>query len=320
MYSSLFSSNVKRNQTNKKEKVNALFRGSMVNKINVRGIKISVLSGQQESYISLSDIAKYKDTERSDYILQNWMRNRSTIDFLGLWEQLHNPNFNSIEFDGIKNESGVNSFSLTPKRWILSTGAIGITSKAGRYGGTYAHHDIAFEFATWISVEFKLYLLNEFQRLKKIDNEQKSLEWNVSRTLAKVNYHIHTESIKTNIIPKLIDKTEKHNLIYANEADLLNMALFGKTAQEWRKENPDSNGNIRDYATIEQLVVLSNLESLNAELISQSKNVEERIELLNRTAINQMQILVNSKSIKKLKQLKELNQNILSLKKDFSDT
>ncbi len=276
----------------------------MAQNIEVRGIKVSVFSSKQDDYISLSDIAKYKDQERSDYILQNWMRNRSTIDFIGLWEQLHNPDFNSIEFDGFKNESGSNSFSLTPKRWIKATNAIGIISKAGRYGGTYAHHDIAFEFASWISAEFKLYLLKEFQRLKQEENEQKNLEWNVSRTLAKVNYRIHTESIKANIVPKLELNSKSKNFVYANEADILNLALFGKTAGDWRKENPDLKGNIRDYATLEQLVVLSNLESFNAELIAQGIESNERLEKLNSVAVNQMEILIENKSIEKLKQLK----------------
>jgi hypothetical protein len=232
------------------------------------------------------------------------MRNRSTIEFIGLWEQLHNPDFNSIEFDGFKNEAGSNSFSLTPKRWITTTNAIGIISKAGRYGGTYAHQDIAFEFASWISAEFKLYLLKEFQRLKQEENEQKNLEWNVSRTLAKVNYHIHTESIKTNIIPTLELNPKAKNFVYANEADMLNMALFGKTASDWRGENPDLKGNIRDYATLEQLVVLSNLESFNAELIEQGIESNERFQKLNSVAISQMKILISNKSIEKLKQLK----------------
>lgn len=272
----------------------------MAQKIDVKGIKVSILSGNKEDYISLSDIAKYKDGDRSDYILQN----RSTIEFIGLWEQLHNPEFNSIEFDGFKNEAGSNSFSLTPKRWISTTNAIGIISKAGRYGGTYAHHDIAFEFASWISVEFKLYLLKEFQRLKQEENEHKNLEWNVSRTIAKINYHIHTESIKTNIIPKLVPETQSKNIVYANEADMLNIALFGKTANDWRKENPELKGNIRDYATLEQLVVLSNLESFNAELIEQGETVNERFQKLNKIAISQIKVLIENKSIKQFKQLK----------------
>lgn len=198
-------------------------------KVNVKGTEIVLFSKEKEDYISLSDIARYKDSERSDYILQNWMRNRSTIEFIGLWEQIHNPNFNSIEFDGFKNEAGSNSFTLTPKKWITATNAIGIISKAGRYGGTYAHQDIAFEFASWISAEFKLYLLKEFQRLKQAEIDQKKLEWNVSRTLVKVNYLIHTDAIKENLIPEKISES-KRKFVYADEADLLNIALFGKTA------------------------------------------------------------------------------------------
>ncbi|MBA3016698.1 MAG: KilA-N domain-containing protein [Proteobacteria bacterium] len=270
-------------------------------KVNVRGTEIVIFSKEKEDYISLSDIARYKDSERSDYILQNWMRNRSTIEFIGLWEQIHNPNFNSIEFDGFKNEAGSNSFTLTPKKWITATNAIGIISKAGRYGGTYAHQDIAFEFASWISAEFKLYLLKEFQRLKQIEVEQKQLEWNVSRTLAKVNYLIHTDAIKENLIPENISKS-KRKFVYADEADLLNIALFGKTAKEWREKYPVLRGNIRDYATLEQLVVLSNMESYNSELIKMQIPSDERLKKLNKIAIDQMKVLIANRSIKKLKE------------------
>jgi len=218
-------------------------------KVNVKGTEIVVFSKEKEDYISLTDIAKYKDFERTNYIIQNWMRNRSTIEFIGLWELLHNPDFKGIEFDAFKNEAGSNSFTLTPKRWITSTNAIGIISKSGRYGGTYAHQDIAFEFASWISAEFKLYLLKEFQRLKQAEIDQKKLEWNVSRTLAKVNYLIHTDAIKENLIPENISAS-KRKFVYADEADLLNIALFGKTAKEWREKYPDLKGNIRDYATL----------------------------------------------------------------------
>jgi hypothetical protein len=269
-------------------------------KLEVKGTKIVVFSKEKEDFISLTDIAKHKDSERSDYILQNWMRNRSTIEFIGLWEQLHNPDFNSIEFDGFKNESGSNSFSLTPKRWITATNAIGLISKAGRYGGTYAHQDIAFEFASWISAEFKLYLLKEFQRLKKAELEQNQLEWNVSRTLAKVNYHIHTDAIKENLLPEKLSKS-KRKYVYTDEADLLNLALFGKTAKQWRNENPALNGNMRDHASLEQLVVLSNIESFNSELIKQQMPSDERLSTLNKVAIDQMKILIANKSIKKLK-------------------
>ena len=270
--------------------------------INVKGTEIAIISEKnQDEYISLTGIARYRDAERSDYILQNWLRNRSTIEFVGLWEQFNNPNFNSIEFDGIKNMSGANSFSLTPKRWIEATNAIGIVSKTGKYGGTFAHRDIAFEFATWISAEFKFYFIKEFQRLKEDENDRLKLSWNLQRTLAKVNYHIHTDAIKANLIPATLSK-EKINFMYADEADMLNMALFGKTALQWRGENPNADGNIRDFATIEQLVVLSNLESINAMLIHQGFPQTERLAKLNQIAISQMNsLLKHQKSIDKMK-------------------
>ena len=267
--------------------------------IYVQGIDVVFYEENKNDFISLTDIARHRDSERSDYILQNWMRNRSTVDFIGLWEKFNNPNFNSIEFDGIKNQTGLNSFSLTPKRWIETTNAIGIISKTGRYGGTFAHKDIAFEFASWLSAEFKFYLIKEFQRLKDDENDRLKLEWNFQRTLAKVNYHIHTDAIKANLIPKELDKS-KINFIYANEADLLNVALFGITAKQWREENPTIEGNIRDLATIEQLVVLSNLESLNAVFIHQGQSQAERVTQLNTIAITQMKALVNNKQVKKL--------------------
>jgi len=269
-------------------------------KINVIQNEITVFAKGKDDYISITDIARYKDSERSDYILQNWLRLRSTIEFIGLWETLHNPDFNSIEFDGIKNQAGANSFSLTPKRWIEKTNAVGIISSTGRYGGTFAHKDIAFEFASWISAEFKLYLVKEFQRLKEDENIRLKLEWNFQRTLAKVNYHIHTDAIKENLIPKELTKRQV-NLVYASEADMLNMALFGKTAKEWREENPNADGNIRDYAAIEQLVVLSNLESINAVLIHQGLSQPERLRQLNAIAITQMKSLTNNKQVKRLK-------------------
>ncbi|MBU6330984.1 MAG: KilA-N domain-containing protein [Bacteroidetes bacterium] len=273
---------------------------SKKSKIEVNGTEISVFTAEAEDYISLTDIARYRDAERSDYILQNWMRNRSTIEFMGLWEQFHNPDFNSIEFDGIKNMAGSNSFSLTPKRWIETTNAKGIVAKTGRYGGTYAHKDIAFEFASWLSAEFKFYLIKEFQRLKSEESDRLKLEWNLQRTLAKVNYHIHTDAIKENLIPNALTKKEV-SIVYATEADVLNMALFGKTAAAWRKENPYVEGNIRDQATLEQLVVLTNLESLNAVLIQQGLAQTERLLQLNQIAIQQLKTLLNHKSIKKLK-------------------
>jgi len=219
---------------------------------------------------------------------------------MGLWEQFNNPLFNSIEFDGIKNQAGSNSFSLTPKRWIEMTNAIGIVSKSGRYGGTFAHKDIAFEFASWLSAEFKFYLIKEFQRLKLDENDRLKLEWNFRRTLAKVNYHIHTDAIKENLIPPELTR-QQISFIYAVEADILNMALFGETAMEWRNANPGKEGNLRDYANIEQLVVLSNLESINSILIRQGLSQSERLQQLNRIAIIQMTSLVNSRQLKRLK-------------------
>src|SRR5690606_31857099 len=270
-------------------------------KLDVQGISITTYRHDDKDFISLSDIAKHRDSERSDYILQNWMRNRSTIEFIGLWEQFNNPNFNSIEFDGIKNASGSNSFSLTPKRWIQQTNAIGIVPKTGRYGGgTYAHKDIAFEFATWLSAEFKFFLIKEFQRLKDEESDRLKLDWNLQRTLAKVNYHIHTDAIKENLIPKEITR-QQAGLVYATEADLLNVALFGFTAKEWREANTDKKGNVRDHATLEQLVVLSNLESVNALLIQQGLSQSERLIQLNKVAITQMRSLLESKAMKKLK-------------------
>jgi hypothetical protein len=270
-------------------------------KIEVQGFEITIISGNSDDFISLTDIARQRDSERSDYILQNWLRNRSTIEFIGLWEQLNNLNFNSIEFDGIKNLSGSNSFSLTPKRWIETTNAIGIVSKTGRYGGTFAHKDIAFEFATWISPEFKLYLITEFQRLKEDENSRLSLEWNLNRTLSKLNYRIHTDAIKENIIPENITKAQA-SFIYANEADVLNVALFGKTAKQWRDENPNTEGNIRDVATIEQLLVLANIESLNAEFIRMEVSQKDRLLRLNQIAITQIKSITNNSIIQKLKE------------------
>ncbi len=272
----------------------------MVNqKLNIKGTEVIIFSKEKNDYISLTDIARFKDSNRTNYIIQNWMRNRSTIEFIGLWEQIHNPNFKSIEFDAFKNEAGSNSFTLTPKRWIEATNATGIISKAGRYGGTYAHNDIAFEFASWISAEFKLYLLKEFQRLKQDEFDQQKLEWSVSRILAKVNYHIHTDAIRENLIPKAITKN-KIGFVYAGEADLLNIALFGKTAKEWREENSDLKGNMRDHATLEQLVVLSNLESLNAEFIKLNDSPETRLQKLNQIAIEQLNIMLKNIGVKKL--------------------
>ena len=268
--------------------------------INVQGRGIALISNKANDYISLTDMARYRDVERTNYIIQNWMRTRSAIEFCGLWEQLNNPDFKSIEFDAFKNEAGSNSFALTPQKWIDTTNAIGIISKSGRYGGTFAHRDIAFEFATWISAEFKFYFIKEFQRLKEDENDRLKLSWNLQRTLAKVNYHIHTDAIKENLIPATLS-IEKINFVYANEADLLNVALFGMTAKQWRDANPDADGNIRDGATIEQLVVLSNMESINAVMIHQGFSQSERLTQLNKIAITQMKSLLQSREIKKLK-------------------
>ena len=268
--------------------------------INVQGREIALISNKANDYISLTDMARYRDAERTNYIIQNWMRTRSAIEFCGLWEQLNNPDFKSIEFDAFKNESGSNSFALTPQKWIDSTNAKGIISKSGRYGGTFAHRDIAFEFATWISAEFKFYFIKEFQRLKEDENDRLKLNWNLQRTLAKVNYHIHTDAIKENLIPATLSK-EKINFVYANEADMLNMALFGMTAKQWRDANPKAEGNIRDEASIEQLVVLSNMESINSVLIHQGLPQSGRLEQLNKIAITQMKSLAGNKNLKKLK-------------------
>ena len=210
-------------------------------RIDVKGIEITIYKGEIEDYISLTDIARYKDSANTDDIIKNWLRNRNTIELLGFWEQMYNPNFKPVEFDGFRKQAGLNSFVLTPRRWIETTNAIGIVSKSGRYGGTFAHKDIAFEFASWISIEFKLYIIKEFQRLKNEESNRLNLEWNLQRTLSKINYKIHTDAIKENIIPNLISKTQI-NFTYANEADLLNVALFGITARQWKEENPNVKG------------------------------------------------------------------------------
>lgn len=268
--------------------------------INVKGTDVIIFTSKENEFISLTDIARYKDSQRTDYLIQNWLRNRNTIELLGFWEMLNNPNFKPIEFDGFRKLAGLNSFTLTAKQWIEKTNAVGIISRSGRYGGTFAHPDIALEFASWISIEFKLFLIKEFQRLKKEEQSQIKVEWNLQRTLSKINYKIHTDSIKENLIPKELSKTEIQQ-IYASEADLLNMALFGMTAKQWRNLNNEKVGNIRDSATIEQLVVLSNLESINAILIHQGLSQSKRLEELNKVAITQMRSLINNLSIKKLK-------------------
>jgi hypothetical protein len=266
-------------------------------KISVKGREIAIISRKEEDYICLTDMARYKDAERTDYIIQNWLRNRNTIEFLGLWEQLNNPAFNPIEFDGIRKQAGLNSFILTAKRWIEATHAIGLVSRPGRYGGTYAHKDIAFEFASWISVEFKLYLIKEFQRLK--DEEHRQLGWDIRRNLTKINYRIHTDAIKERLVPPELT-AQQVNLVYASEADVLNMALFGMTAKQWRDANPGKKGNIRDYADVSQLVCLSNLENLNALFIRENAPQSERLRKLNQIAIQQMKLLTDDVLVKRL--------------------
>ena len=268
--------------------------------IQIDKFAISFYTKEKDDYISLTDMARYRDAERTNYIIQNWMRIRNAIEFCGLWEQLHNPGFKGIEFDAFKNEAGANSFALTPQKWIEVTNAVGIISKSGRYGGTFAHKDIAFEFATWLSPSFKFYLIKEFQRLKEEESSGKQLEWNLPRTLSKINYPIHTDAIKETLIPPAITK-QQSGIIYASEADVLNMALFGQTAATWRNNNKNEDGNIRDHATLEQLVVLTNLESINSVLIRQNLQQPERLKKINDIAITQMKSLLNSSGMKKLK-------------------
>ena len=268
--------------------------------IEVLGAAVAVLSQNQQDSICLTDIAKFKNPDHPDDVIRNWLRSRNAVEFLGLWERLNNPSFNPVEFDGIRIQTGLNSFVLTPKQWIEKTGAVGITSSAGRYGGTFAHKDIAFEFASWVSVEFKLYLIKEFQRLKDDENDRLKLGWNLQRTLSKINYRIHTDAIRETLIPPAVTK-KRASLVYANEADLLNVALFGQTAKEWRDAHPDAEGNIRDHAPLEQLVVLTNLESLNAVLIRQGLSQPDRLHKLNEIAISQMRTLLADNNIKRLK-------------------
>lgn len=285
----------------------------IISTIHAKDIDISVItSANTEDYFSLTDIARYKNPEFPADVVKNWLRVRSTIEYLGLWEQLHNPNFKLVEFDQFKNEAGSNAFVLSPQKWITSTNAIGIVSKSGRYnGGTFAHKDIAFEFASWVSPEFKLYVIQDYQRLKSDEGHRLALDWNVKRLLSKANYKIHTDAIKKNLIPPNLQK-QKQSYIYASEADILNLALFGKTAAEWRKENPDKKGeNIRDGASIEQLLVLANLESINALLIESGVAKEERLLKLNAIAINQMTALSENKSVSRLNDLHNQPQTLL---------
>jgi len=269
--------------------------------IEVQNIPISVITEKENDFISLTDMAKAKEGEaRAADIIKNWIRTRTTLEFLGTWEEMYNPNFKVVEFDHFKMQAGLPSFVLSPSQWIEKTGAIGMYANSGRYGGTYAHKDIAFEFCSAISPVFKLYLIKEFQRLKEDENDRLNLDWNLQRTLAKVNYRIHTDAIKENLIPEELTKTQM-SFVYANEADLLNMALFGITAKQWRDQNHAAKGNIRDEATLEQLVVLSNMESINAVFINQGLSQSQRLAELNKMAITQMKSLLNNSSMKKLK-------------------
>ena len=277
--------------------------------INVNNNKINVMRIGNKEYISLTDLARYADEEDPRYPIQNWMRNKDVIAYLGLWEKLNNENFKGVEFDTFKNEAGSNKFKISPQKWIKETNAIGIISKSGNNGGTYACSDIALEFASWLSPEFKLYVIQEFERLKKNEAYQYKVDWTASRMLAKSNYHIHTDSIKENIIPKLTEKQKQY--VYAEEADVLNVALFGMTAKEWRDKNPNIEGNIRDYTDLKHLLILCNLENTNAELINDGIKQKERLIKLNNSAIRQMKILENDKSIK---ELENLNKKLIDTK------
>ena len=258
-------------------------------KVNVKDTSVSVIKYDETDFISLTDIAKFK-SEEPNAVIANWLRNRNTIEYLGIWETLYNTDFNPLEFEGFKKEAGLNAFTLSPTKWIESTNAKGIIVKSGRYGGTYAHKDIAFKFASWISVEFELYFIKEFQRLK--EEEQKQLGWSAKRELAKINYRIHTDAVKQNLIPPELTPAQK-SFVYADEADMLNVAMFGMTARQWREANPELKGNIRDYASINQLICLSNMENLNAVFINDGLSQRERLEKLNKIAIQQMKVLEN---------------------------
>jgi len=264
-------------------------------KIEVQGTEITILVGKERDYISLTDMVR--NTENGSALIEKWLRNKNTIEFLGIWEEIYNPIFNSPEFEGIKNQAGLNRFVLSVKQWVTKTKSIGIIAKAGRYGGTYAHKDIAFEFASWISPQFKIYLIKEFQRLK--EEEFKQLGWDIKRNLAKINYRIHTDAIKENLVPAELTPKQV-NLVYATEADVLNMALFGMTAKDWRENNRGKKGNIRDYANVSHLVCLSNLENLNALFINEGLAQRDRLIKLNAIAIQQMKLLVDDHGIRKL--------------------
>ncbi len=266
-------------------------------KLDVKRTAVTIIKINEVDYISITDIARYKNNE-PNAVIGNWLRNRNTIEYLGIWETLYNPNFKPLEFEGFKKEAGLNAFTLSPQKWIESTNAIGMISKAGRYGGTFAHKDIAFKFASWVSIEFELYFIKEFQRLK--EEEQKQIGWSAKRELAKLNYHIHTDAIKRNLVPARLTK-DQINKVYANEADVLNVALFGITARQWRDENSELKGNIRDYATINELICLSNMENLNAVFIDEKIEQKERLIKLNEIAIQQMKVLQEIESRKLLR-------------------
>lgn len=268
--------------------------------IKVEGIGIGIKQIDSQKYISLTDIAKRKNSEEPRFVIINWLRNRNTVEFLGIWEKIHNPKFNRVGFDTVRLNAGLNSFTISPSKWIEETNAIGIISKSGRYdSGTYAHEDIALEFASWISAEFKLYFIKEFRRIKYEENERLKLGWDVKRELVKINYKIHTDAIKENLIPPEISPKDA-KIIYASEADVLNKALFGMTAKEWRDRNPEKEGNLRDYTNVSQLVVLANLEALNSEFIKEGIVQGERLVRLNQIAISQMRSLIDNKSVKKI--------------------
>ncbi|MBQ9012283.1 MAG: KilA-N domain-containing protein [Bacilli bacterium] len=289
--------------------------------IDVKGSKISITRINDIDYISLTDLARYADNEEPRLPIRDWMRNKEVISYLGLWESINNINFKGGEFDTFKNEAGSNKFKMSPQKWIRETNAIGIISKSGRYdGGTFAHPDIAFEFASWLSPEFKLYLIQEFQRLKKDESYQEKIEWHANRILSKINYVVHTDAIKKYIIPTLTEKQIKY--VYAEEADVLNVALFGMTAKEWKSKNPKlaKNGNIRDYTDLLHLIILNNLENINAELISSNIQQSDRLIRLNQSDKNQMEALKNNKNIKELELLQnQINNNYLLNKKSTFD-
>ncbi len=266
--------------------------------IEVQGTEITIISHKQEDFISLTDMLKAKD---GDFFISDWLRNRNTVEFLGIWERVHNPDFNYGEFATIRSQAGLNSYKISVKEWVHKTQAIGLKAAAGRYGGTYAHKDIAFEFGMWISPEFKIYLIKEFQRLKEDENSRLSLAWNLNRTLSKLNYRIHTDAIKAHLIPAAVTPAQAV-VTYATEADILNVALFGQTAKQWRDSNPSLEDNMREYATIEQLLVLANIEGMNAELIHMGLPQGERLKRLNEIAIRQMQVLTTVLSLKQLKE------------------